>query len=226
MGLADLHCHTTASDGVSSPRAMLEAGRRRGLAVVAITDHNTMRGAVAARELAEHDPSLPRVVVGAEVTTRQGHVVGLFLEAPIPPRLSARETVERIHAQGGLAVAVHPCWRTGRHGVGGELVELGGFDAMEVRNGAPAPSMWRANRQAARLERELELPVTGGSDAHGRLALGWAATEFDGSAPADLRRELEAGRTRARARVPMPWALVGYVVSVASRHPWLLSNPF
>jgi predicted metal-dependent phosphoesterase TrpH len=226
MGLADLHCHTTASDGVSTPRAMLEAGRRRGLAVLAITDHNTILGALAARELAARDPSLPRVVIGEEVTTRQGHVVGLFLRSPVPPRLTARETVERIHAQGGLAVAVHPCWRTGRHGVGRELLELGGFDAMEVRNGAPAPSMWRANRRAARLERDLELPVTGGSDAHGRLAVGWALTEFEGSTPDDLRRELAAGRTRARARVPAPWSLVAYIVSVASRHPWLLGNPF
>ncbi|MBO0689595.1 MAG: CehA/McbA family metallohydrolase [Candidatus Dormibacteraeota bacterium] len=226
MGLADLHCHTTASDGVSPPRAMLEAGRRRGLAVVAITDHNTLRGALAARELAARDPSLPRVVVGAEMTTRHGHVVGLFLEEPIPRWRPARETVERIHEQGGLAVAVHPCWRPGRHGVGRELLELGGFDAVEVRNGAPAPSMWRANRRAARLERDVQLPVTGGSDAHGRLGVGWALTEFAGSTPDDLRRELEAGRTRARGRVPAPWALAGYVVSVAARHPWLLRNPF
>ena len=226
MGLADLHCHTTASDGVSTPLAMLEAGRRRGLAVVAITDHNTLRGALAARELAARDPALPRVVVGAEVTTRQGHVVGLFLEDPIPRRLTAGETVERIHVQGGLAVAVHPCWRTGRHGVGPELLALGGFDAMEVRNGAPAPSMWRANRQAARVQRDLGLPVTGGSDAHGRLALGWALTEFEGSTPTDLRRALEAGRTRARARTPAPWALAGYVLGVAGRHPWLVRNVF
>ena len=226
MGLADLHCHTTASDGVSTPRDILRAGRRRGLAVVAITDHNTMRGALAARELAARDPSLPRVVIGEEVTTRHGHVVGLFLKSAIPPRLTARETVEHIHAQGWLAVAVHPCWRPGRHGVGAELLALAGFDAMEVRNGAPAPSMWRANRQAARLERDLQLPVTGGSDAHGRLGMGFAVTEFEGDTPAELRRELEAGRTRARIRVPTPWGLVGYVVSVASRHPWLLRNTF
>src|SRR4051794_24642194 len=103
MGRADLHCHTTASDGVSTPGAVLSTGRRRGLDVVAITDHNTLRGALAGRELAADDPSLPHVVVGEEVTTRQGHVVGLFLETPIRPWLTARETVDRIHAQGGIA---------------------------------------------------------------------------------------------------------------------------
>src|ERR1035437_4893600 len=126
QGRADLHIHTRCSDGTASVREALEyASLHTRLDVIAITDHDTIESAHEAAALAP----LYRVevVVGEEITSREGHILGLFLTSRVSPRLSAVETVEAIHAQGGLAVAAHPFLRaasrfpdgfTARMGVG------------------------------------------------------------------------------------------------------------
>ncbi len=109
VGKADLHLHTTYSDGAITVRALLDRVATRGeLAVVAITDHDTIAGAEAAQQLAQRERYPVEVIVGEEVTTRQGHIVGLFLREAIPPGQSAVDTVAAIHRQGGLAFAPHP----------------------------------------------------------------------------------------------------------------------
>src|SRR5438445_10473486 len=107
-GRGDLHVHTILSDGAQRPEAILEAASGR-VDVVAITDHDEIRGALRAREWAREHPELGvDVVVGEEISTLNGHLLGLFLEECVPPGLSALETIGEIHAQGGLAVAAHP----------------------------------------------------------------------------------------------------------------------
>ncbi len=107
-GRGDLHVHTLLSDGAQRPEAILEAASGR-VDVVAITDHDEIRGALRAREWAREHPELGvDVVVGEEISTLNGHLLGLFLEECVPPGLSALETIGEIHAQGGLAVAAHP----------------------------------------------------------------------------------------------------------------------
>ena len=105
----DCHNHSYYSpDSILSPKTMLSRARRRGLDVIAVTDHNTVRGGLVAQELAaKRFPEL-RVIVGEEVRTADGEVLGLFLSQDIPRDLSAVETIERIHAQGGVAGAPHP----------------------------------------------------------------------------------------------------------------------
>src|SRR5919109_1093988 len=106
-GRADTHIHTCYSDGRGTVEEVLEwASRKAALDVIAVTDHNTVAGALEAALLAP-DYGL-EVIVGEEVTSREGHILGLFLKERVPPGLSGLETVAAIHDQGGLAVAAHP----------------------------------------------------------------------------------------------------------------------
>src|SRR5579864_5801106 len=140
---ADLHMHTTVSDGWPDPIELVDHARRAGLDVIAVTDHDSIDGALRA---AEHAARRSRfhVIVGEEVSSRDGHIVALFLERRIRPGMSAAATVHAIHDQGGLAIAAHPFWRTARqvrgggvvHGVGWQAGELD-FDAIEVENSTP-----------------------------------------------------------------------------------------
>ena len=107
--MAELHCHTTASDGTVSPENLVEIAEHVGLDVLAVTDHDTMTGALRARDYALRVGARVEVVVGMEVTTRrQDHIVGLFLERPPEIFRSVADTVNAIHAQGGLAIVAHP----------------------------------------------------------------------------------------------------------------------
>jgi predicted metal-dependent phosphoesterase TrpH len=202
-GRADLHMHTTESDGWPSPHELVDHARAAGLHVIAVTDHDTIEGALRA---AEHAGSSNRthVIIGEEVSSRDGHIVGLFLERVVRPGMSAAGTVNAIHEQGGLAVAVHPFWRTQRrarggpvHGVGWLAAKLD-FDAIEVENATPG--FYLFNQLARRLSVGLEAAEVGGSDAHILDAVGRAYTEFPGRTPAALRAAIEAGTTAARRR--------------------------
>ena len=199
-GRADLHSHTTASDGWPSPRELVDHASAAGLDVIAVTDHDTIEGALRAADHAAAHPRL-HVVVGEEVSSRDGHIVGLFLERCVRPGMSAAATVHAIHDQGGLAIAVHPFWRTQRrsrssqaHGVGWLAAELA-FDAIEVENATPGFYMF--NQMARRLNMGLGRAEVGGSDAHILDAIGRAYTEFAGRTPKSLRAALEAGTTIA-----------------------------
>jgi predicted metal-dependent phosphoesterase TrpH len=216
-GRADLHMHTSFSDGWPSPHALVDYARATNLDVIAVTDHDTIEGALRAREHAAKRSRL-EVVVGEEVSSRNGHIVGLFLEKRIRPGMSAAATVDAIHEQGGLAVAVHPFWRTRRrnpartvHGVGWLAAELE-FDAIEVENATPG--FYVFNQMARRLSESLGCAETGSSDAHILDAVGRAFTEFPGRTPQALRKAIitgstMAGRERYRAMGLMRYAAWG-----------------
>ena len=216
-GRADLHMHTTASDGWPEPSQLVDRARLAGLDVIAVTDHDTIQGALRAAEYAARFSKL-RVVIGEEVSSRNGHIVGLFLERRVRPGMSAAATVHAIHDQGGLAVAVHPFWRTQRrtptapvHGVGWLAAELD-FDAIEVENATPG--FYVFNQLARRMSLGLGSAEVGGSDAHILDAVGRAFTEFPGKTPKALRTAIEnastaAGRRRYRAMGLMRYAAWG-----------------
>jgi predicted metal-dependent phosphoesterase TrpH len=107
---ADTHVHTTHSDGHAGVDEVLDhAARQIDLRVIAITDHDTIEGALEARSLAERYGI--EVVVGEEVSTADGEQLALFIEERLPPGLPAAETIAAAHAQGGLCVAAHPYYR-------------------------------------------------------------------------------------------------------------------
>ena len=199
-GRADLHMHTTESDGWPTPEELVDhAARRALLHVIAVTDHDTIEGALRAREHAAKRARF-HVIVGEEVSSRDGHIVGLFLERRVRPGMSAAATVHAIHDQGGLAIAVHPFWRTQRrpvHGVGWLAAELE-FDAIEVENATPG--FYVFNQMAHRLNLGLGGAELGSSDAHILDAVGRAYTEFPGKTPEALREAILSGTTAARRR--------------------------
>jgi predicted metal-dependent phosphoesterase TrpH len=202
-GIADLHVHTHHSDGQDSPSEVLAWAERIGLDVIAITDHDAIDGALIAAELARQNRAGCEVVVGEEVSSRDGHILGLFIDELVPPDLSAEETVAAIHEQGGIAIAAHPYWRAsstdhaGRlYGLGDRIAELD-VDAVEVINGGFTPSMIGANRRAGWVAEALGRTPVGGSDAHVKHALAWGHTRFAGNSATDLRQAIAGGRTQA-----------------------------
>jgi predicted metal-dependent phosphoesterase TrpH len=206
--------HTTVSDGWPTPKEVVEhAARRAKLDVIAITDHDTIEGALRAREHAARRARF-HVIVGEEVSSRDGHIVALFIERRVRPGMSAAATLDAIHDQGGLAVAVHPFWRTQRrtrsgpvHGVGWLAAELD-FDAVEVENATPG--FYLVNQLAHRLNLGLGAAELGSSDAHILDAVGRAFTEFPGKTPEALRSAIESGKTAARRRRYRAVGLVRY----------------
>ena len=114
MGRADIHIHTRVSDGMASvAETLAHVEERTTLDVIAVTDHEDARGGLEARELAARRGLRVEVIPGAEVTTRQGHLLALFIERTPPIFRSVEATLEAIHAQGGIAVAAHPMsWLT------------------------------------------------------------------------------------------------------------------
>ncbi|HEY1014253.1 MAG TPA: CehA/McbA family metallohydrolase, partial [Herpetosiphonaceae bacterium] len=153
---ADLHIHTTFSDGRATPaQVVAHAARRTDLAVIAITDHDTVAGA---REAAAIAPDYGiEAVIGAEISTRDGHLLALFIERDIPPGRPAAETIAAIRDQGGLAIAAHPCSLL-MPSLGRACGRLAGaLDGLEAFNA----SLWLPwnNRRAGRLAAALGLPA-------------------------------------------------------------------
>lgn len=204
-GKADLHLHTTASDGGVSPQDLLDhVERRTDLDVIAITDHDTLEGALEAKRIHEAGDYRFDLVVGQEVTTRSGHVLALYIDKPIPKERSVKETIRLIHRQGGLAVAAHPMLviryidpdMLTADGVGADVLISEQFDAIEIVNGGP--TMKGENARARLLNRTMLLRAeTGGSDAHILDAVGKGYTLFPGRTAEDLRHAIEQKTTEA-----------------------------
>lgn len=199
-GRADLHVHSCWSDGAQRPDLLVRAAAGH-LNVLAVTDHDEIRGAFEARRFARANPQLGvEVVIGEEISTLNGHLIGLYLQECIPPRLSAAHTIDLIHAQGGLAVAAHPFHpvrgTVRGHPTVAQLIPDLPLDAVEIVNNAGVFS-WFYDAWAALANVDWALPVTGGSDAHDVWYLGNALTRFAGRSAEDLRQALLCGVTRA-----------------------------
>lgn len=223
MAVCDPHIHTTFSDGRHTPPEVVDlASRIPGLDLIAITDHDCIDGA---REGAGHAKARGlalQVIVGEEVSSRDGHIVGLFLSKRVSPGMSALDTILAIHEQRGLAIAVHPFRHPGREGVATLAVSLP-FDAVEVLNGAPTPRARAANRRAAGLDLGGK-PVTAGSDAHIKEMVAACCTEYPGGGSLEFKNALLQARTRpVRRRLSLLPYLRHAGLKVA-RHPRALGE--
>src|SRR6266581_1591590 len=115
-GKADVHMHSTYSDGSASIQEILDHVQRNTcLDVIAITDHDVIEGSLRARDLWQQGTYRFDFIVGEEVSTKEGHLLGLFIEKRVPPGLSMERSIDLIHEQGGLAVVAHPLHRLFRH---------------------------------------------------------------------------------------------------------------
>ncbi len=198
---ADLHIHSNHSDGLATiPEIMDYVQERTDLRVIAITDHNTIEGAQFAQSLADMYDF--EVIVGEEITSTQGHIIGLYLDDPIPAGLTPVDTLARISAQDGIAIIPHPFANRafgpfGLKGMGKALNDLA-FNALEVFNASPYLLM--ANRIAAKFFTAGNgIAATGGSDAHVLRAIGLGHTVFRGTTADDLRTSLCDLETYAQA---------------------------
>ena len=204
-GRADLQVHTEASDGMDDALTILDAAHRRGVDIIAVTDHDQTRGAHLAREAAARANHPVEVIVGSEVTSRHGHILALWIDDPIPFFRSAAATVEAIWNQGGVAIIAHPC------AVMPIALNIGDVDRLirdlapersgneppilGIETANPIPSArWRRQR-VIEANQQWGLVATGGSDAHFHEQVGSSVTVFDGSGQDALRAALSAGTT-------------------------------
>jgi hypothetical protein len=171
-----MHTHTEYSpDSRTSLRAQAAAIKAAGLHVVCATDHNTIEGALRLRELADGF----RVIVGEEVSTRDGEIIGLFLDKPIPRDQSAEDTIARIRDQGGLVSVPHPFSRNRMFHLRRAVLERvrQDVDCIEVFNAREA--FTQDNFRAAAFAKERGLPGAAGSDAHRASEIGRAWVEVE-----------------------------------------------
>ena len=204
----DLHTHTYYSpDGITSPQQFVAACQRKGITCAAVTDHNTIRGALAVKEIAPF-----RIIVGEEIRSREGEIIGLFLTEEVPPGLSAQETIERIRAQDGLVSLPHPTDRF-RSGVGAEgLARLAPLvDIVEVMNART--TIRRDSDEASRLAGEHGLVGVAVSDAHSPWEIGRTYVEAPNfEVPQELLEALRWGTLAGRPSSPLVHLISRYAV--------------
>jgi len=168
---ADLHVHSTySSDSIITPKELVFYARKRGLNAVAVTDHNQVEGA---RKIARETDFL--IIPGTEVSSRDGHIIGLNVNEVIPRGLSTDETVDRIHKAGGIAIACHP-HALFKGSIGQHVTAK--FDAVETINASSFPFR-SASSKAEKLAERFGLPRVAGTDAHYGPVIGCAYTVID-----------------------------------------------
>lgn len=223
-GVADVHTHTMYSglskysflsfpDSVTTPKKSVRVAEKKGLDLLCITDHNSIKGAVEAKK---YNSEL--VVIGEEILSKSGEIIGLFLQEEIKPGLSAEETIELIHEQDGVAFAPHPfsmycpC-------VGKRLDELR-LDGIEVFN-----SLHRDGySNAIALESCNGHAKLGGSDAHSSNMIGNGYTTFPGNSQEEFRRAIKNGRTSYGGKPAPLKDIVNYSIRVAIESSKMLLN--
>lgn len=213
IGRADLHMHTNASDGVAPVQVMLDHVAQRGqLDVIAITDHDTLDASLWAYERRDQYPF--DIVPGVEVSSRDGHVLALWVTKPIPKHLSLAETATAIHEAGGLAILAHPfhiaiggpvARNALRYATQPQVIRDSRVDGVEVHNAAIF--LPGTNLLARFITGKLNMTQLANSDAHSPGAVGSGRTLFPGKSAADLRRAILNKQTRA---VGTMWPLADY----------------
>ena len=197
--IAEFHCHTVYSNDSSNRiQPLIGAARERGIDRLAVTDHNTIRGALIAKELA---PDL--VIIGEEILTTGGELLGYYLTEEIPAGLSPMETIERLKAQNAFIAIPHPMDRL-RHGWDMEdlLEVLPYVDALEIFNARCLHP--RLNQRAEAIAEERGIPGIAGSDAHSLVELGLATMHlpvFDNAE--EMRAAVRAGEIDGRLLSPL-----------------------
>jgi len=213
---AEFHCHTVYShDSSNRIPQLLAAARERGIGRLAITDHNTIEGALRAREF---DPEL--VVVGEEILTEKGELLAYYVSEEIPKRLSAMETISLLKSQGAF-IAVPHVFDYRRHGWHlDDLLEILPFvDALEVFNARCLAGS--TNRQGKEFAEIRNIPMIAGSDAHSLVELGLAAVSLPGfNSPDELRDSLKSASIEGRLLSTMDHLKASSLIGLGRLNPW------
>ena len=215
LGRADLQIHTSYGDAMEDATAIFERVETLGtLDVVAVTDHDDIGGALLAQEIHARGEYSFDFVPGIEITTRQGHLLALWVSEPVPSFRSLEDTVAAIHAQDGLAVLPHPFSMLTRS-IGRRRLERALAiddasvhpDGIELAN--PTMFGWDVPRARRLNERRYNLAVTGGSDAHFTELIGGAYTTFPGRSSDELRQAIIDRQTDGVRERRVPLAEIG-----------------
>ena len=193
----DLHVHTTHSpDSFCSVSGAVAAARVKGLDGIAITDHDSIGGHPEAEKLSQGGFL---IIPGIEVTSADGHILGLGVNKLVPRGLPAGETVKLIRESGGIAVAAHPFvpWKNPT------LVYKAKFDAIEAFN---SRALLPSNRLARRFAERNRLPATAGSDAHYPDEVGLASVRLncEKNVGAILKEIKSGGASISGRSLPLP----------------------
>jgi hypothetical protein len=198
----DLHVHSNYSDGHSDVKTILKAARKRGLDGIAITDHDSLGGSRAARRIIRDQKMEITLILGAEITTSEGHLLVLGVEE-IPKRgLTPEETTEAAHDQGGITIVPHP-YHPFRHAIG----RIPGCDAVEVYNSKHLFGI--ANARARLGARRQRLPMVAGSDSHFAATVGLGVTRIEAEDAVGAIEAIRLGRTRIEGRRTPPRFFIG-----------------
>jgi predicted metal-dependent phosphoesterase TrpH len=200
-GKADLHMHTSHGDGLASVKQIFEyIENYTDLDVIAITDHDDIRGAMEALDLIEQRKWRFQVIPGVEITTRQGHLLALFVTCEFPMLRSLQASMEAVYNAGGMAIAPHPLsWLTTSIREKALLDQHQNklpFHGIETFNPSYAGRVAH-NRVKELNETILQLPEFGGSDAHANTMIGKGFTQFPGTTVDDLLKAISNRTTRA-----------------------------
>jgi predicted metal-dependent phosphoesterase TrpH len=219
LGLADLHLHTLASDGLIGSLALVDyVEAQTDLDVIAVTDHDETVAALETRDYAARRDYRVQVVPGVEVTTRDGHLLCLWLEERPPALRPLVQTAEWVRARGGLCIAPHPFTRW-THSLSARALNVAVQDhliaGVEVLNASLAG---RASRSRALAFAETYgLAHVGSSDAHMVAMIGLSRTRFEGDTPEALRAALEAASTSAEGRFATPAEMAAEAIPQLAR---------
>lgn len=195
FGKADLHIHSNYSHDAFSPvRGILEIADKKNLDLIAITDHDTIKGAEEAKKI--ESEFRVKVIKGQEVGTKDGHLVAIFIEKFIFPQRPILNTIREIHKQGGLVIVPHP-FAPFSLGVSEETIFkiYKEVEGIEVFNGSLMG--WIHRGKAKKLNSEIfNLAPIASSDAHVLSQVGMGYTVFNGKSPSDLYFSIKNKLTR------------------------------
>lgn len=199
----DCHTHTHYSgvsnykalrfpESITRPARLVEIARSKGYSVLCVTDHDVTAGAFKAKEYAKKYDDID-VVVGEEITTADGEIIGLWLNETIPPGLSIEETIDIIRDQGGVTIAPHP-YSFYVECLGDRILDLD-IDGIEVINGGHVDEFTNTMAREMSASHPGRWAEMSSSDAHSKYTFGYNWTEFEGSGEDDLRKAILSKKT-------------------------------
>ncbi|UCG02489.1 MAG: PHP domain-containing protein [Candidatus Heimdallarchaeota archaeon] len=197
MARVDFHCHTKYSKCSNlEPKQILKLCKKQGLQGIMICDHNTIKGALAFKEVLSPEEDFI-FIPGIEILTDRGEVIGSWIEEDLKTS-HFPEVAEEIKERGGMVVIPHPfdAIRGKRFRV--SETDLPYIDAIEIFNSRCI--LPRANKRALKLAEKYSLIQTAGSDAHFSPELGNAWIDFIGSTTDEFRQSLQKGEISTDGR--------------------------
>ena len=223
MGRADTHLHTEYSgysnlgvmkfpESVISPAQQVEQGRKNGMDVIAITDHDETCGAFEAQRYAKNLKDI-EVIAGEEITTADGELIGLFLTERIKPNLPVEETADIIRSQGGLMIVPHP-FSFHVFALREKMFDIG-FDGFETINGGHPDAYTNAFARTVMDRYPGRWAEMSSSDAHSLYTSGTNWTEFPGNTAEDFRKAILNRTTKSCGKPASVFSQVQWSVDVA-----------